>query len=183
MLYNYSDDCHLLNAIKEGNESAFQELYEKYRKALFVYAFRVVNDEQVCFDLVNDAFILLWTKREKIINDSYTMDYLFKIVRSRALNYIRDAQVQKKRETFMISNLIQLPEDKLEQIQLNQVLTHAISSIPSPASRRIFEMCYLEDMTSKDIAISKSISINTVRVHLMKAIKILRNSLKNYSTE
>lgn len=183
MLENYKDDCHLLNAIKEGDESAFRIIYERYRKPLLIYALRFVDDEQVCFDLVHDAFISLWNKREQIIKDRQTISYLFTIVRTRSFNYLRDQRVKKKRETDLPIDAIQMPESKLEQSELSQLLTHAIASITSPASKRIFEMRYLEDMTFKEIAISRSISTNTVGVHLSNAVKFLRIKLKNYTKE
>jgi len=173
------ENQELLNHLKADDLSAFNALYEKYRKALFIYALRYVKDEQVCYELVHDAFIYLWQKRSSAIKDQNINSYLYTFIRSRSLNYLRDQQHKKVTDLLTVADLAEHPNYELnKETDTSTLLNEALSCIPSAATRRVFELRFIHEMSYKDIAHSTSININTVYVHINAAIKILRKKLK-----
>jgi len=179
MLEDNHENAQLLNQLKGDDLTAFNELYIKYRKALFIYALRYVKDEEVCYELVHDAFIYLWQKRASAIKDQNINAYLYSFVKSRSLNYLRDQRNKKLDEHLASQELTEHPDYELESnSDSTAILKEALASIPSPATRHIFEMRFIQEMSYKDIALSKSISINTVYVHVNSALKVLRGKFK-----
>ncbi|MET3877756.1 RNA polymerase sigma-70 factor [Chitinophaga sp. OAE865] len=179
MLEDNHENAQLIDQLRGDDLSAFNELYKKYRKALFIYAFRYIKDEEVCYELVHDAFIYLWQKRSGAIKDPNINSYLYSFVKSRSLNYLRDQRNKKLNEHLTSQELAEHPDYELEDhSDTTTILKEALSSIPSPATRHIFEMRFIDEMSYKDIALSKSISINTVYVHINSALKILRSKFK-----
>lgn len=179
---DFDEQPALLHHLKGDDLSAFNTLYVNHRKALFIYALRFVNDEQVCYELVHDAFIYLWQKRSNAIKDKNIKSYLYTFIKSRSLNYLRD---QQHRKVTDLSTAIDQGEHPNYEPEHNTdsatFLLEAISSIPSAATRRVFELRFLHEMSCKDIAHSTSTNINTVYVHINAALKILRKKLKKQS--
>lgn len=174
----------LLNHLKGDDLSAFNALYVKYRKALFIYALRFVNDEQVCYELVHDAFIYLWQKRSNAIRDKNIKSYLYTFIKSRSLNYLRDQHHRKVADLSAADDQGEHPDYELEKnADAATFLLEALSSIPSAATRRVFELRFVQEMSYKDIALSTSTNINTVYVHINAALKILRKKLKKHHGE
>lgn len=178
------ENAQLLEQLKGDDLSAYNLLYERYRKALFIYALRIVKEEQVCYELVHDAFIYLWEKRSDAIKDRNIISYLFRHVRSRSLNYLRDQSNKKLSELIDSDELAEHPNYELKNnSDASAILHEALSYIPSTATRNIFEMRFIHEMSYREIADSKSININTVYVHINSALKILRKKLKKQTED
>ncbi|MFY0255411.1 RNA polymerase sigma factor [Chitinophaga sp. 30R24] len=178
MLNHLEEDASLLNKMLKGEESAFQEIYLKYRKPLFIYGLSIVKNEDISIDLVHNAFVDLWQNRLHSIKDAKVKGYLYQIIKSRALNYIRDQQLKARNASHYYIEQEELPDDKLDRLQLKKELQSAISAIPSSASRKILEMRFFEEMSYKEISLAQSISVNTVGAHINRAIKTLRYQFK-----
>lgn len=59
------EDKDLLVLMKDDDENAFSEIYYRYWKPLYLLAYKIVDDEAVCNDVVQDIFVWLWGKRAK----------------------------------------------------------------------------------------------------------------------
>ena len=82
------NDIQLLSLIKEGNRLAFNQLYHKYWKSLYAYAFNILNDKGLTQDALHEAFMAIWTKREELGIGSLK-NYLFNAVRNHAITTLR----------------------------------------------------------------------------------------------
>lgn len=162
---------------QETDLRAFNMLYEKYRKALLVYAMKYIKDEAVCLELVQDAFIYLWEKRPDAIKDQNIGSYLHLFIKSRSLNYLRDniryMDLSKSQER------IEYPDYELsEQADSSNLLRETLANIPAKVTRRVLELRFLHEMSYKEIAQAMSISLNATYVHVNSGLKILRKRLK-----
>lgn len=180
MLEDSREDATLLiERLEEDDLSAFNLLYERYRKALFIFALRFIKDEEVCYELVHDAFIYLWEKRMSAVRDRNISNYLYHFVRSRSLNYLRD---QSHKRTVDLNRIMDSADHPTYELELGippNFISEALACISSPACRQIFEMRYLNELSYNEIAQKKGISINTVYVHMNNGLKLIREKLKN----
>jgi len=80
---------HLLNLLNQGSEPAFNEIYNRYWKILYTYAYRIYTEEKICEDIVQEVFISLWNKSKttEVLN---LEGYLFKAIKYKIASYIRD---------------------------------------------------------------------------------------------
>ncbi|MGN7706828.1 sigma-70 family RNA polymerase sigma factor [Chryseobacterium sp. 22543] len=161
---------------QETDLRAFKMLYEKYRKALLVYAMKYIKDESVCLELVQDAFIYLWEKRLDV-KDQNIGSYLYLFIKSRSLNYLRDniryIDLSNSKER------VEHPDYELsEQADSSNLLKEALANIPAKVTRRVLELRFLHEMSYKEIAQAMSISLNATYVHVNAGLKILRKRFK-----
>ncbi|MEN8139214.1 MAG: sigma factor, partial [Bacteroidota bacterium] len=86
---NEITDDQLMNMIQRSDETAFNILYGRYWKALYSFAFSILNDEDVSKDIVQVIWIKFWESRKKIKNQNIR-SYLLKMVQNGVYKHLRD---------------------------------------------------------------------------------------------
>ena len=161
------------------NRFEFEKLFKELYSTLSHFAYGFTKDFDSAQEIAQDVFINLWQKRETIDPKKSIKSYLFTSTKNRCLNYIRDNK--KFRSQYLDVELeLEIPvEDKdifSENERIDRI-NQAFDKLPEKC-REVFELSRFEEMKYKDIAEKLNISIKTVEVHMSKALKILREELK-----
>ncbi len=133
-------------------------------------------------EIVHTVFLNLWEKKSTLDPGSSVKSYLFTSVRNRCLNYLRDQRKFKKDVLFDITVEMATAESSsvhLETAELQQQIDEALDHLPEKC-RQVFELNRFEGLKYKDIAETLGISVKTVEAQMSKALKILREHLKDY---
>ncbi|WP_162946235.1 RNA polymerase sigma-70 factor [Chitinophaga barathri] len=171
----------LLERLKAGDSEAFDYVYTSYRKWLWIAALGILQHEADAEEVVQEFFIEFWQRMEqRQFNDvNHLKNYLFISVRNRCLNKLqRDKVTRKRNEQMLQLTDFTAPYNQLENSELQQQLREAIDKLP-PIRSRVFKMGYLFNYTRKQIAAALNVSEETVKKHMILALKDLRLSLKN----
>lgn len=163
-------------------EHSFELLFKSHFKGLCQFAVTYVKDSEVARELVQDAFVSLWLKRDTIDLDKQVRTYLSTTVRNKCLNYLRDNKRFSK-ELLEIENLTEFfsfdqPDHLVQSDLLNQI-DHAISELPEKC-REIFKLNRNENLKYQQIADQLGISVKTVETQMSKALAHLRIRLSEY---
>lgn len=143
-----------------------------------------MDDLDVAKDIVHNVFLNLWNKREEVDWSAPIKPYLFKAVHNRCLNQLRDSKRIVRHELDIEPEAI--PDyvesrDFLEESELEKRIANAIDSLPEKC-RRIFRLSRFEGKKYSEIAETEGISVKTVEDQMSKALRILRDNLKDYLT-
>lgn len=87
------DEENLYNSFRNGNVKAFEHLYKMYQPRLFAYCVNLVDKVDVAKDIVQESFMVFWENRGNIHTDFSVVSYLFKIVHTNCLKYLRRASI------------------------------------------------------------------------------------------
>ncbi len=157
------------------NMTTLKLLYEDFFPALCVFANRFIQDESVAKDIVQDAFLYCWTKKIDVTSSLAAKSYLFKYVRNRSLNYLRDSHVvsEDKIKTKMHPNYFR---DLVIEEETYQLIYEAIKLLP-PKGKSVIEMT-LDGLKNHEIAKKMGVSVNTVKTTKKRAFNTLRSELK-----
>lgn len=174
--YNINSETRLVERMKEGNQSAFQSLFELYSKPLFQFSIKYLKSKESAEDVVQEVFTKVWNNRAALKTNTSFKSYLFTI----ALNSIRkhfnelsrlnDAKhdllmdVSDSKEIFDDRDDYQILLDKLEEL---------IEEMPEKR-RQVFIKKKLEEKSLKEIAYELNISSKTVEYHITEAMKFLK---------
>ncbi len=172
-------DPIIFKQIKKGDEAAFSRLFDGYYAALCFFAAKYLGDMDLSRSLVQQVFVDLWIKREKIDVSSSVKAYLYRSAKNRCIDHLR-----KEKNTSEISesveNLRQMPfHDLLEEAELNDRINTSINKLPEKC-REIFLLCRFEGLKYAEIAQNLNISVKTVEMQMGIALKKLRESLSDY---
>ncbi|TKG95878.1 RNA polymerase sigma-70 factor [Puteibacter caeruleilacunae] len=179
----------LLNALKQRDLKAYEELFFKYHGRLVLFANKFTGDMQIAKDIVQDAFLTLWDKADHLTINESVKSYLFQSIRNGCLNYNRHLQIrdaahkdigtvalQADRELFFQSDD---PYMSLLEKEMEQKIAEVIERMPEKC-RVVFKMSRQEYKKNKEIAQELGISVKMVEKHISKALSILRQDLSDY---
>lgn len=170
-------DTKLIALISEGNELAFKELYDRYVEKMFLYAVNVLNDKEICEDLVQNIFISIWTKREENEIDNVS-GYLFRALKFQIFKYLRDRKLSLQDVTRM--NLVDVSmgvDSAMEYDELEAVINGLIDQLPDRC-KQIFILSRLKNKSNKEIAAELVFLFRLIKNQISKALGILRAHLK-----
>lgn len=167
--------------IREGDERVFEKLYRNLHAPLCSVASRIINDRQAAEEIVQDVFSKIWSDRKVIDIHSSLSSYLFRSVRNLAINELKKRQTGKSSLIRPASNelwsfLINTSQsqdfiiEKMISRELRTELIKAVDSLPEQC-RQVFQLSRSENKTNDEIASLLKISKNTVKSHLVHALK------------
>jgi len=168
--------------ISRSNRSAFDRLFRCFYTPLVQFAFRFTRDKDAACDIVQEAFISLWNNRQTLDPDQSLQAFIYKIVRNRALNYLRDYSAKTVELNDSVHNL----KTDTKQIDSNEHLKvkfrEWISELPD-RQREAFKLSRYDGLDHEEIAGVMSVSVKTVNNHIVEALRKLRNSYDTYKNE
>ncbi len=162
-----------------GEKDAFDSLFRKYYPAMCVYAHRYVDMEET-EDIVQECFVWIWNNRSVIVVDRSVPNYLYSMVRHRALNNIRKRNIgQKVSEMLQEISKEEMAENTFDAEELKRRIQEAIESLPDQY-REAFTLHRFSDKTYSEIAGMYHVSPKTIDYRIQQALKILRRKLSDY---
>ena len=176
------DDKKLLDGLKNGLESAYEELFMTYYAQLVVFARKILGDEDLSREMVQDVFVMFYEKREVLNIHTSLKSHLYQTVRNRCLNEIKRNQIRRDHHSGIFidkKNQEAYFDDKMQETELEARIFSVVGSLPKQC-KKIFEMSRYEGIPNQEIADELNLSKRTVETQISKALKILRNHLKDY---
>jgi RNA polymerase sigma-70 factor (ECF subfamily) len=167
----------LFEDIRNGDEEAFNKAFDLYYSRLCFFADQVLRDFDLSRSVVQQVFVDLWIKRDRLQVDSLK-SYLYQSVRNATLDVLK----HKKAESKYLSTLekeepVQLT-DLMEEAELADRINKAIQNLPEKC-REIFVLCRFEELKYAEIAARLNISVKTVEMQITIAMKKLRKELSD----
>lgn len=165
-----------INSNMRQDASDFEALFRTHFRALCHFAFQLLRDEAFAKDIVQDAFVSYWNRREEVSSHpSAIRNFLYSSVRNASLNALRHTRVVNAYLERQEADPAEEAEVEHAMIR-SEVLAHiyeAIESLPE-ACRRISRMGYLEGLKNREIAAQLGVSVNTVKTQKKRGLELLR---------
>ena len=163
----------------QDSDKAFRYLYDKYASTLRYFSAKYVDDDATIEDVVQDAFLNLWEKRNEFKTESTIKAYLYKIVRSFSVDTIRRRNIanryaekivlEEEDQEFFLENIVESEVFQMIQTVFNEL---------SPSCREVYQLS-LHGTSLEEVSQLLDISINTVKKHKNNANHYMRERLKH----
>jgi len=175
--YSKLDDERLLTLMKEGNESAFTEIYNRYWEDLYRFAYHLVKDRDSSMDVLQDVFIWIWNHRLEIDVTSLK-SYLYSAVKYKIANYIRDGKTRINLHNRLTDHAASpsFVDSSMELAELKAVIEQFTDRLPGRC-KEVFTLSRSFYLNNKEIAAELNISEKTVENQLTIALRRLRLKL------
>jgi len=168
----------IMCSLREGDHKAFEYIYLHYFETLTRFLSSLLRSQEEACEIAQEVFITLWEKRELFDEKKGVRRYIFKLAKYHVLNHFDHQKVHKKFEDFIqTDDICDLSADEIMQIEETiQLVTYAVKRMPE-RQREIFRMSRTQNMSYEEIAKELGISVNTVKFHMKKVLKELRELL------
>ena len=169
---------NIIKHIKRGDRKAFREIFDTYFHALSAFGYTYVADPPVVEDMVQEAFISFWEKRQDFDHLSALKSFLYTSVRNKCLNHLKHQTVRKKHESALVYELESdhsFGHHVIEEETFNQLLAE-IKALPESAQEIM--ILAMNGLKNQEIADELGISINTVKTQKKIAYAKLKQKLE-----
>lgn len=179
------NDAALWNAFRAGDRAALDVVYQQHVKPLYNYGFKLTQDKDLVEDGIQDIFVELWEKRERLGPTDSIRFYLFKVLRRTLLRRQAQNQRQLVNPAFLENALL---EESFEvRLIVEQSTNHNRSIVQkaldhlSGRQREVIFLRFYDELTFEEIALTMDIDVKSVYKLTYKALDSLRKkiSLRN----
>lgn len=167
--------------IKQNNTAAFATLYNRYWEKFYALCYWHVLEQETAKDIVQELFIDLWDKRDRIDIRETAEGYLKVAVRNRVLNHIRSLNTKRKHYDAARNNLEKemMSESLNNERELRRLYQEEIGKLP-PRMKEIYMLNKEEGLSITQVAERLDLSEQTIKNQLGNALKKIRSGLEHY---
>ncbi|UGU16667.1 RNA polymerase sigma-70 factor [Sinomicrobium kalidii] len=166
-------DNKLFDLIRENNELAFHEIYNRYWQKLLALSSSILQDREMAKDAVQDVFIHIWIKRQDL-DIKHVNAYLHQAIKLKCFEYLRKNRINQnllaRVNHILHTNNV---EENMNLRETRELLQKGMQSIPAK-SLAVFKMSRDDSMSNREIAEKMQISQKTVEYHITVSLRYLR---------
>ena len=188
-----ADDRELVARALDGEEAAYGELLERFRRPVFSLIYRMIGDREQAEDLAQESFVKAFNNLDSY-NPSYRFSsWLFKIANNHAIDHLRRARlptvsihgsphartVEREEETrIVLESQDESPEQEMLALELGGAIERAIARL-RPEYQTAVILRHIESRPYEEIAEIMDVPIGTVKTFLHRARAELRVALQH----
>jgi RNA polymerase sigma-70 factor, ECF subfamily len=185
-------DHALIEATKQGDETAFAEIVSRYRNPITNYLYRLLNDYEEAVDLAQETFVRVYFAAERYHTGYAFSTYLYRIATNLAISEMRR---RKRRKLLSLTGLFQpegesetqfdvadenpLPDANLLEDEQKQVIARAIAAMPEKYRLPIV-LRDIEGKSYEEVAEILNLGLGTTKSRISRARGLLKEKLKHY---
>lgn len=174
--YLHLPDAQLMMSLREGDNTAFTEIYNRYWKKLLAIAYHHSGDKTIAEEIVQEVFIGLWNRRQELYID-HGAAYLATAVRLAVFKqYAREKRRAEIKAAVTDPVLSSWDEEKIYSRFQQQYIQGIVEQLPEKC-RLVFRLSREEGLSIPEIAQKLGIAEKTAEAHLTKALRELRVKL------
>jgi len=166
-------DKYICDLLSSDNKQGMNLLFKKYFEPLVLWADTFLNDLDQSQDLVQDLFVNIWRKKTyKNLNSDKLPSYLHVVVKNACLNRLKKRDVLKESCEFeSIDKIYEEYETNKEEI-IAKILKE-VEKLPE-GGKEVIKCIYLRGMKYQEAADELSVTVSTIKTHLVRSLKTLR---------
>jgi RNA polymerase sigma factor (sigma-70 family) len=169
-------EAQLVNELNAGHTKALEKLYLDYSSALLGIIMKIVKQEDVAEDVLQETFVKIWMsigQYDPAKGRLFT--WMARMARNKAIDQLRSrGEINSLRNEDI--DFLSMEINRIHQIQYNpeHIGLKQLMNVLSPSQILVLEMVYFQGYTQAETAEKLNIPIGTVKTRIRGAIKILR---------
>ena len=179
----------LVEAAKQGDSGAFEELVRRYRPRIFALALHLTGKPSDADDITQDAFLRAFAKLPEFEGRSEFFTWLYRITLHRALNVKRDrgrrrvVGLEDPRVAAAVA--VDAEGDPRRAIELQEAYAHLLAAFDrlTPLLRTTVVLTTLQGLSYKEAAIVLETSEGTIAWRVHEARRLLRHHIERLQRE
>ncbi|QEM03124.1 sigma-70 family RNA polymerase sigma factor [Mucilaginibacter rubeus] len=170
------DITFLLKQLQQGSETAFSKIYDLYSKPVYRHVLRLVYDEDVAAEILQETFLAVWVKRDKINPQQSFSPFIYQIAKILVFSHYRKVSQNKRLLDHLIITTVDTvinAEEAIIDQETHQLLIKAIEHLP-PQRKQVFKLCKFEGKSYQEVADLLDISTSTISNQIVAANKSIK---------
>ena len=152
----------LITQLQDGNEKAFEKIYQIYSKSIFGVIFTILKDEELAEEILQDVFLKVWDKASTYEpSKGRFFTWVLNIARNTSIDHMRskaykNQQLNLENETFV--DIIEARGDNTEAIGIQKYIR-----LLEPMCRKIIDLLFFKGYTQQESAKALEMPLGTLK--------------------
>lgn len=177
------NDGKLIKKFLSGDDSAFQNLVEKYQESIHTLAWRKIQDYHYAEEIMQDTFLKAYNKLPSLKNHNQFAGWIHVIANRLCTDWVRkhkpqiqSLDVTDKDEIELSSFKHHMTEQReIERNEYCQKLVNKLLEKLPEKERNVLTLYYLDELSTKEISETIGVSVNTITSRLQRARKRIQS--------
>ncbi|PRD47553.1 RNA polymerase sigma factor [Sphingobacterium haloxyli] len=168
-----------ISDLRIGKETALSFLMDQYARALHFFAYKLIKDKQTSSEIVSDAFIKLWERKEHFEAIEPIKSFLYLVVKNACLDHLKHSRNKHRYEDADLLELEATDQDILRKIiytELVELVVQEVKKLPRQQAR-VLQLSVVEGKNIQEICDELGTTANTVYFARSKAVATLKKVL------
>jgi RNA polymerase sigma factor (sigma-70 family) len=178
-------DKALLSLVASSDEQALAELYDRFGRVAYGLALRILRDEALAQDAVQEAFLAIWRNADRFLAErAKASTWILTLVHRRAVDLVRreDRRRAEPLETAPEPAAAETVEDEAALGFQRRVVQEALRRLP-PEQREALELGYYGGLTQSELAERLDQPLGTIKSRMFTGLNRLRDLLAQAGLE
>jgi RNA polymerase sigma-70 factor (family 1) len=173
------NETDLIAGLHNGDEAALRYLFEQLYPRLCHFARSLLHQDIEAEDVVQEAFLKLWSRRQHFHSFAALRSFLYVSIRNACLNVLKHQRIVHDHEAAEAGEEADEATiaQRLIQAEVLGQLQEALAKLP-PGCKQVIELGYFEGLRNNEIASQLQVSVNTIKTQKARALYLLKGLLK-----
>ena len=169
-------------ALQQGDEDVFGDLVTRFQGRVYSVAYRFTANREDALDVTQETLLRVYQKIHTWKPTGHFGAWVMRVATNTAIDYVRGVN-RKKKVVFTTGESLEdhqselsTPADYIRHGEISDAVYAAMESL-SVAQRKVFVLRHYEHMPLNDIAKVLDCSVGSIKVHLYRALRKLRDKL------
>lgn len=170
----------LIQLLKTSDQSAFEYLYDNYAGALNGVIFKIINDQHLAEDILQEAFIKIWDNFSSYDSSKGRLfTWMLNITRNLTIDTVRSKSYKKQAKIQSSEIAVSYTSNNInENDKFDALGIRKQTMLLKEDQKRVIDLAYFEGFTQEEISKKLGIPLGTVKTRMRTAISVLKNLLQ-----
>lgn len=172
-----SRDRSLMDRVRNGEQQAMTEIFDRYARLVYSVALRVLNDSGHAEDVMQEIFFYLWRNPDSFSSSRGSLAaWLLVVARNRAIDTLRQRKPGEPVDEVIVTSATNLESEAQRSIMLQKVQV-IIDNLPKEQQQSL-QMAFFDGLSHSEIAEKTGQPLGTVKTRIRSALSSLRKRLE-----
>ncbi|MGB9664045.1 MAG: RNA polymerase sigma factor [Ignavibacteria bacterium] len=177
------EDNLLIDQFLAGDVRAFNILVEKYKRKIYLTAYRLLGNHEDASDLTQEVIIKMYNNLKNFRRESSIYTWIYRITTNLSLNELKKRKIRNffdydEVEEWLFKDEKQSPELSYRENELSNKIQEAINKLPEK-QRIVFTLRYYDGLSYEEISEILGTSVGALKANYFHAVNKLQKELKD----
>ncbi|CAL65993.1 RNA polymerase sigma factor [Christiangramia forsetii] len=169
----------LILELQNGNQRAFERIYELYSESTYGIIYSIVHDEKIAEEILQDVFLKIWNNSSSYNSDKGRFfTWILNIARNASIDQLRSKRHKNNQKNLTADNFVDILESKSNfSAKADAIGVQKYIDVLKPVCKKLIDLLFFKGFTQKETAEELEMPLGTVKTKNRACINKLREML------
>jgi RNA polymerase sigma-70 factor (family 1) len=170
--------------IANGDQEAFSHFFHALKNKIYSFSYSFTHSKEAAEEITQEVFIKVWTNRKSLCQIENVDAWLSTITRNLCFNYLKKLALEKRAKEVFKKEEERIDQNVEHYVSYKERVAQVAEAVDqlSPQQRLIFTLNRDKGLKNEEIAHQLNLSPNTVKTHMVTALRKIRSFLESHAT-